>query len=207
MDVEYRAAWVPFEEGGLEQPAALAVEWIEHECLEQGAGGLLVTPRAKVDGLTQPLQDFAARHGSTSARGGRPRRSGGDGPVLVAYPELSDLEFAGPRARGSSLCALEWPDLPLAGWATARDAVNLVTGEVPAPLDDGVAKLLERLVFAGNNGWFDASGKRDARRLLGELGVAAPWLDADFLAGYVLGKGQSADAAKHLHGIAAEIAA
>jgi hypothetical protein len=205
MDVEYQAAWVPFNDSDLDLPAALAVEWVERECAEQNAGGLVVTPMATIDGHVESIRAFAAKHGHTSARGGRPRRSGG-GPVIAYRPDLRDLEFAAGRARGSSLCAVEHPTLRLVGWAAARGAVNLATGEAPVPFDAAVTTLLEYLVFAGNNGWFDAPGKRDARRILGELRTLAPSLDADFLAGYVLGKGQSADASKHLHAMAGKAA-
>lgn len=206
MDVNHRATWVPFNDGDLDLPAALAVEWVERECAEQNTGGLLVTPKATIDGHVEGIRAFAAKHGHTSARSGRRRRSGGDGPVLAYLPDMGDLEFAGSRARRSSLCAVEHPIFRLAGWAAARDAVNLATGEAPTPLDDEVTTLLEHLAFAGNNGWFDAPGKRDARRILGEMRAAAPALDADFLAGYVLGKGQTAAAAKHLHTMARKVA-
>lgn len=206
MDVKYRAAWVPFNDGNLDLPAALAVEWVEHESAEQNAAALLVTPQAKIDGLVEGIRTFAAKHGHTSARGGRPRRGGGGGTVLAYLPDMRDLEFAAGRARNSSLCAVEHPVLPLAGWAMARSAVNLATGEAPTALDDEVVTLLEYLMLEGNNGWFDPPGKRGALRLLGELRTAAPGIDAPFLAGYVLGKGQSAEATKHLHAMANKIA-
>jgi hypothetical protein len=98
--------------------------------------------------------------------------------ALAYNLRFDDLDYAEHLARGSSLCATEWPDVPLARWAAARGALNLVTGETtPRPADDVVA-LLDRLHFAGNNGWFDLPGKRDAERLLRELRAAAPDLDA-----------------------------
>ncbi|SER27588.1 hypothetical protein SAMN05421756_11192 [Microlunatus flavus] len=39
---------------------------------------------------------------------------------------------------------------------------------IAAPAEP-VSDLLKDLDFAGNNGWFDAPGKRDARRILQEL--------------------------------------
>jgi hypothetical protein len=73
MDVDYQAAWVPFNDGDLELPVEFAVEWVERECAEQNAVGLLVTPQATIDGLVEGIRVFAATHGHTSARGGRPR--------------------------------------------------------------------------------------------------------------------------------------
>jgi hypothetical protein len=71
-----------------------------------------------------------------------------------------------------------------------------VSGQTaPAPAA-GTKSVLERLHSAGNNGWSDAAGKRDALRLLGELRAATPQVDAVFAASYMLGMGGiSADAA------------
>jgi hypothetical protein len=123
--------------------------------------------------------------------------------VLVHCPTFDDLGYAASLARGSSVCATEWPDVPLAGWASACGALNFVTGETtPQPAGE-VVELLDHLHFAGNNGWFDEPGKRDALRLVSELRTAAPHLDAPFIASYMLGMGEvSPDAAKHLLGLA-----
>jgi hypothetical protein len=119
--------------------------------------------------------------------------------VLVHCPTFDDLCYAAGLARGSSLCATEWPDAPLAGWVSAVGALNLVTGETtPRPVDE-VVRRLDHLHCAGINGWFDGPGKRDALRLLSELRTAAPHLDERFIASYMLGMGTvSPDAAKHL---------
>lgn len=48
MSVDYRAAWVPFDQDNGQIPAALtlAVAWVEQECADQGRGvGLLITPK------------------------------------------------------------------------------------------------------------------------------------------------------------------
>jgi hypothetical protein len=55
MDVDYQAAWVPFNDGDLELPVEFAVEWVERECAEQNAVGLLVTPQATIDGLVEGI--------------------------------------------------------------------------------------------------------------------------------------------------------
>lgn len=68
---------------------------------------------------------------------------------------------------------------------------------------DEVVRLLDHLHVAGNNGWFDRPGKRDALRLLSELRTTAPYLDERFIASYMLGMGKvSAEAAKHLLALA-----
>jgi len=71
MDVDYQAAWVPFNDGDLDLSAALAVEWVERDCTEKNAVALPVTPKAATDGHVEGIRAFAAKHGHTTARGGR----------------------------------------------------------------------------------------------------------------------------------------
>lgn len=204
MRVDYRAAWLPFDHDNGQTAAALAlaVDWVEEECATQGTSGVLIVSRKPVDDYPQPIREFAARHEGTTRRGSAPRRTG-PGPVLAHALMFDDLGYAEHLARDSSLCATEWPDLPMAGWAAARGALNLVTGEItPRPADAAVA-LLDHLHFAGNNGWFDGPGKREAKRLLDDLRAAAPDLDAEYIVSYQFGLGDvSSDSAKHLLGLA-----
>lgn len=201
MSVDYRAAWVPFDRDDGQTPAVLglAVAWVKQECMEQGRDGLLITPKKNISLYAEPIQEFAARHKWITRLGGMRRQPADGGPVLVHCPMFDDLHYAAGLARDSSLCVTEWPDVPLAGWASAVGALNLVTGETtPRPADE-VVRLLDRLHFAGNNGWSDGPGKRDALLLLSELRTTAPQLDQWFIAGYMLGMGKvSPDAAKHL---------
>jgi hypothetical protein len=137
VSVDYRAAWVPFDQGNGQITAALAlaVAWVEQECAAQGRVGLLITPKKNISRYEEPIQEFAARHVWITRRGGRRRRPAGAGPVLIHAPMFDDLSYAAGLACGSSLCATEWPDAPLAGWASACGALNLVTGETtPRPL-------------------------------------------------------------------------
>lgn len=200
MSVDYRAAWVPFGQDNGQTAAVLqlAVSWVERESQVQGRAGLLVTPRKDISLYETPLREFAARHEWGTRRGGMRKRPAGDRPVLVHCPMFDDLVYASSLARGAALCATECSTVPLAGWASAVGALNLVTGETtPRPGDDAV-ELLEDLRVAGNNGWFDDPGKRDALRLLRELRTAAPLLDAPFIGGYMLGSGKGASAAENL---------
>lgn len=207
MRVDYRAAWVPFDHDNGQTPAllSLAVDWVERGCVAQGTSGVLIVSKKPINGYPQPIQAFAAHHEGTSRRGSAPRRKA-PGPVLAHSLSLDDLDYAEHLARGSSLCATEWPDVPLAGWAAARGALNLVTGEItPRPADD-VVVLLDHLHFVGNNGWSDGPGKRDAGQLLRELQAAAPDLDANYVASYQFGLGDvSADSAKRLLALASKV--
>jgi len=80
----------------------------------------------------------------------------------------------------------------------------LATGQRAEPLNNDLLELLDRLLLAGNNGWADRPGKRDAQRRLGQLSAAAPSLDADFITGYVIGKGASDHGAEQLRAIFAK---
>jgi hypothetical protein len=207
MRTDVRAAWLPFDHdtGQTTQLLALAVDWIERECSAQGTSGVLIVSRKPVHLYPEPIREFAARHEGTTRRGSTPRRTG-PGPVLAHTLLFDDLGYAEELARMSSLCATEWPDVPLSGWAAARGALNLVTGEItPRPTSDA-AELLDALHFAGNNGWFDGPGKRDAKRLLHELRAVAPDLAATYVASYQFGLGDvSASSAKHLLELARKI--
>lgn len=206
MRIDYRAAWVPFGNGQTPDKVALAVDWIERECADQQTTGVaIISRKGDLSGYSAPLREFAARHEATTKRGSAPRRTT-PGPVLAYNLLFDDLAYAESLARGSALCATEWPDVPLTGWAAARGALNLVTGDItPQPADE-VVSLLDRLHFAGNNGWFDGPGKRDAKRLLDDLRAEAPDLDAKYVVAYLVGLGDvSADSAKYLLGLAAKV--
>lgn len=207
MRVDYRAAWVPFDHDNGQTPAllSLAVDWVEREYVAQGTSGVLIVSKKPISDYPRPIRKFAAQNEGTTRRGSAPHRTA-PGPVLAHSLLLDDLDYAEHLARGSSLCATEWPDVPLAGWAAARGALNLVTGEItPRPAAD-VVVLLDHLHFAGNNGWSDRPGKRDAERLLRELRAAAPDLDARYLVSYQFGLGDvSADSAKRLLGLASKV--
>jgi hypothetical protein len=83
MSVDYRAAWMPFDQDNGQTPVVLrlAVAWVEQECVEQGRGGLLVTPKKDINRYAEPIQEFAARHEWITRRGGMRRRAAGAGPL------------------------------------------------------------------------------------------------------------------------------
>lgn len=199
MKSQYTAAWLPLAgqaAAGTDQPAP-AVEYVYRQCAEAGKRGVLVT-HTKTDLATPSLEHFARNHYHVTQRSHRIVRPGG-GPVLVDMPHLALLALAHSLANGESLCAVESGALNLNGWAVATNAVNLHTGQTKPNLPPAILKLFDDLLWAGNNGWFDAPGKRDAQRLLKIILNASSSYDADFVASYVIGKGQSADAAKHIH--------
>ncbi len=203
MKSTYEAAWLPIgHEVPGEDPAAPAVEYVECQRTQTGQKGILVT-HTRRDVATPSLARFAQEQIHVTRRS-RAGASPGSGPVLVDMPDFVLLEFAHRLARGSSLCAVESGAFRLSGWAAATSAVDLATGQRAEPLNNDLLELLDRLLLAGNNGWADKPGKRDAQRLLGQLSAAAPSLDADFITGYVIGKGASDHGAKQLRAIFAK---
>jgi hypothetical protein len=190
MDSTYEAMWLPIgHEVAGQDPTALAVERIERQCSEAGVLGVLVTGSRRA-AATPSLKRFAQNHVHVTRRS-RSNASPGRGPVLVDMPDAGLLADAHRLAHGQSLCAVESGAFRLRGWAAATHAVDLMSGERTSPPTDEALRLLDAIVFAGNNGWADEPGKRDAKRLLGELALAMPSLDADFVEGYVIGKGAS----------------
>ena len=199
LNSTYDATWLPIERqaAGGEDPTALAVEYVDRRCTQTQQPGVLVT-HTRGDLATPSLEWFAEKHRHVTRRS-HSDVSPGSGPVLVDMPDADLLALAHFLARGTSLCAMESGALRLNGWAAATHAVDLVTEEHVAPLTEEVLKLLEHLIFAGNSGWADEPGKRDAQRLLRSLASADTSLDADFIAGFVIGRGKSSAAAKRLH--------
>jgi hypothetical protein len=197
MDSRYEATWLPigYEVAG-QDPTALAVQHVERQYSEAGVDCVLVTLR-RIDAATPSLQRFAQQHVHVTRRSRSSAFPGGE-PVLLDMPDAGLLAEAHKLAHGWSLCAIESGAFRMRGWAVATRAVDLVTGERTAPPTNETLRLLDALVFAGNNGWADGPGKRDAQRLLGELTVAIPSLDTDFVAGYVIDKGMSGESAKRL---------
>ncbi|MBV9142978.1 MAG: hypothetical protein JO115_19045 [Pseudonocardiales bacterium] len=203
MDARYEATWLPIgHEVAGQDPTALAVEHVERQCSEAGARGVLMTS-CRRDAATPSLKRFARQHVHVTRRSRSSAFLGG-GPVLLDMPDAGLLADAHKLAHGRSLCVIESGAFRLHGWAAATRAVDLMTGERTAPPTNETLRLLDALVFAGNNGWADGPGKRDAQRLLGELAVAIPSLDADFVAGYVISKGVSGEGVKRLRTIWSE---
>lgn len=198
---QYAAAWLPLAgqaAAGTDQPAP-AVEYVDRQCTEAGKRGILVT-HTKTDLATPSLEHFARNHYHATQRSHQDVRPG-SGPVLVDMPDLTLLALAHSLANGESLCAVESGALNLNGWAVATRAMNLHTGQTESNPPPAILKLFDDLLWAGNNGWFDSLGKRDAQRLLKIILKASSSYDADFVASYVIGKGKSADAAKQIRAI------
>jgi hypothetical protein len=108
------------------------------------------------------------------------------------------MHLAMGAARGGSLTVVEYPTTPLLGWALEVGAINLLTGvRTPDSRSEQVRQYLDHLHLAGNHGWADAPGERDAKRILKNLRDTHS-LDLDLITGSMLARGMSAAALQRL---------
>ncbi|MCU0310718.1 MAG: hypothetical protein MUE36_07225 [Acidimicrobiales bacterium] len=189
-----QAAWVPERDDmDWDQAAALAIDWVEDRCRDEGGARAVVVTNT-IDSIGHgALEQFARAHDHTTrrSRGARPGR-----PVLAYCVQLEDLEYAQNLGRRSSLVAVEGFSVPLSGWAAVVGAEDLATGE-PAEYPAELTETVERLAFYGNNGFGDSYGKRQADRIVAGLsGWTADQLSA--LPAAAVGAGVSAKGAKNL---------
>lgn len=158
------AAWLPCPTSPEAHRAGLrAVQrWVHEQERRVGAESVLFTETFHVD-PHYLFRDFrrGVDHFSVRSSGGRT-----SGPVLALHPSWKVLERAQYKAM-SAICVWEG-HVPMRGWAGQVGAVDLSTGEPTTP-DRGLVEPLEELVLAGNNGYADKPGERDARRVLSEI--------------------------------------
>lgn len=196
-----QAAYVPFDDHtDWDDAVALAVDWVEQRCAEEGSAALLVTHTVDGARYTPKLESFVERHRNhATPRSRTARRNSGPGPVLAYVPDADLLHFAIGLARNSSLCVVEG-SFSVAGWAAATSALDLVTGQETAPVAEDIQDELERLRFYGNNGWGDQWGKQWAIRILPTVLRELPsdGRTADVIAGWMLAKGASDNGVRNL---------
>jgi hypothetical protein len=164
----YRAAFVPDDDPQRpwEDAQALAVAWIADEARGQGKEAVLVTDAFGSYTDDWPLNRFSRPTSHTTPRSGRHGLR--SVPVLAYVPNRGTLEFAINLAHGSSLCVVEDVSDPLAGWAAAVGALNLVANE-QMKLDPRLTECLDRLAFYGNNAYTKGWGRDNAQKILEDI--------------------------------------
>lgn len=173
------AAFAPFGQPdgeALETAAARAISWIKQREIAEGLRASVILPQR---------HDYDALGGFDKERPSATPRSHGNlaaGPVLVYAASLETIDLASRAARGSSIVVVDWNQRWLPGWAAVVGAVNLQTGQPTDPFAADTSELLQRLDWAGNNGWHDQPGKRDAKRLLVELSLPIATVQGAMLA-------------------------
>lgn len=177
------------------EAADLAADWIRERSGVEGVPPLLVTNTFQNARGIESLTEIA-RGGQATPQG---KKEFDPGPVLAYVPDERALDLALSLARGFSLAVVETKRCPLAEWAAAAGAVNLLDGgltvtEIP---DDVRSDLDHVIFFGGNNGWSGPDEKQDARRFLSSH-VYAGRLTPDQAAAYVMSQGDFSEGAKRL---------
>lgn len=159
-------AWLPQPSSPEAHRAGIeaVTEWLHEQVQRTGSAAVLVTDTFPTDEDILSLGPF--QRGSThfTVKSSGPATSG---PVLVFRPTRKALDVAQDMAR-SAICVWELGDTPIHGWAGQVGAVDLTTGGTTTP-DPRLAAYIDRLVVAGNNGYADVPGLRDARSILTEM--------------------------------------
>lgn len=173
------AALAPFGHPGseaLEAATGRAIRWIkEREKVEGRQAGVVLPQRRHYDALG----GFDKGRPSGTPRSHAKLTAG---PVLVYAANMDMLDLGGHVANGSSIVVVDWALKWLPGWAAVVTAVNLQSGEATAAFQAETTELLDQLDWAGNNGWFDKPGKRDAKRLLAEIDLPTAHVQGAMLA-------------------------
>lgn len=184
------AAFAPFgqpDSEALGTATGRAIRWIkEREKAESRQAGVILPQR----------RDYDALGGFDKARpSGTPHSHAKlvAGPVLVYAANMDMVDLGGRMANGSSIVVVDWALEWLPGWAAAVGAINLQSGKPTAAFDTDTTELLDELDWAGNNGWFDKPGQRDAKRLLAEI-----CLPIAHIQGAMLARGHGAKSVKAL---------
>ncbi|NKY86547.1 hypothetical protein [Nocardia veterana] len=146
----------------------LAAAFLSH----QGAAStaIVIVPQMQILNYSSRLQRFSQNRTVLTPQNAHQSRIGYGHPALVYAPALKELELAQRYTRDQPIAVVEDPSFSCAAWADEIGAINLVERQVHSVSRSADhQKLLERIDFAGNNGWGDAPGKRDLRRYLAEL--------------------------------------
>ena len=192
------AAFVPWDNNTpLDERSTLAIRWIAERERESGRQAGLIT--GQMDRFGDPIELFKQGRPYSSLKSSR---SFGYGPVLVHCTGMEGLEKATLSGEERAIAYVaSGNDYWLRGWAAAVGAANLRTGQQVESPSKEVRELLYQLSFAGNNGWHDDAGKRDARRILGQLDEQ---VSRDFTVGAMFALGHSVRLVTDLRALHAE---
>ena len=183
-----RAAYMPFRaELGFDPAVELAIAYLNHV---GDSGSIVVVPLTNTIRYSPPLERYSKRRTVLTPKNSNRSQIGYGNPALVYAPSLKELELASRYTRDSPIVVVEDLSFSCARWADEIGAVNLIEKRIHST--DRSAEhqqILEAIDWAGNNGWFDAPGKRDLHRALGDL-VALGKLDKEEILAYQIVRGR-----------------
>lgn len=122
-------AWVPFGgHRGIDQAAALAIQWLEGQA-KPGAGWTLVVAQDKQTWDVHDAVDTLARSGGYSTKRSSSARARSGGGVLAFLPDEADLVRAQRLAGDDALAVVQWPGTDFVPpWVAYVEATDLTTG-------------------------------------------------------------------------------
>lgn len=130
-------------------------------------------------------------------------RSGGpqdDDVVLVLGPTIKLMSKI-LKNRNATLVIGEWPSTPLRWVGRLVGALDIARNKrLSVELDDAVLEALRAIDWAGNNGWSDKLGKRDAERQISTLRADSVF-DPELVSAYMMATGHSPESIERLHKI------
>ncbi|MBY8863166.1 hypothetical protein K7711_42325 [Nocardia sp. CA2R105] len=164
-----RAAYIPFRpEAGYDPAVELGVAFLDR--IGAHTTAIILAPQKSSIEYSQPLKRYATNRTVLTPLNSN-RIGGAFGrPTLVYAPALKELELAMRYAGDQPIAVVEDSSFSCARWADEIGAINMVERRFHAvDRSQEHQRILERIDFAGNNGWGDAPRLRDLRRHLGEL--------------------------------------
>ncbi|MEV0111330.1 hypothetical protein AB0H42_34085 [Nocardia sp. NPDC050799] len=184
-----RAAYIPIQpEHGYNRAVELAIAFLDHV---DARGTIVVVPQKNTLTFCAPLNTYAKGRPVLTPKNSNQSGIGYGRPALVYAPGQRELALATEFARNAPIAVVEDAGFSSSRWADEIGAVNLIEKRIHA-VDRSAEhqQLLERIEFAGNNGWGDAYGLRDLRHLLGELQERS-LLDKDEVLAYLIVHGKA----------------
>lgn len=148
------------------------------------------------------LQAYIANGNVGSPRGRSGERGG---PVLAIDPTLKVLEMGIRLADGQVFGVATVHPGDVSGWVAATRALDLETGERHPGVPPDIEEALRDLYDAGYNGYGRAREDFFAAKYFPPIDILmAAGYHADFVAGYLITLGKSADSVEHLKKIYVE---
>ena len=192
-----RAAYIPFRaESGFDPAVELAIAYLNHV---GDAGSIVVVPLTNTIRYSHLLERYAKRRTVLTPRNSSRSRVGYGHPALVYAPGLKELELASQYTRDCPIVVVEDPSFSCARWADEIGAVNLIEKRIHSTHRSSEhQQILEAIDWAGNNGWFDAPGKRDLLRALDDL-VALGKFDKEEILAYQIVRGRHGHSDSLIH--------
>ncbi|MGV9868939.1 hypothetical protein [Rhodococcus koreensis] len=195
LTIDHQSVWVPWLDGPrkLHGDEAMLVSQVEELGFEPQDGVLVLNAHGD-----DPFGLFGRERTITPRSDIAPR----GGPVFAHYPDQVAMVTAISRARGAVLAVMEGLQMNLRGWAAATGAIDARTGVATTGVPADVRRLLERIMFYGNNGYGGAKHSPAGSMVPGIAGdIGAAGYSNDFIVSYLYAAGLDRHSEKNLRAL------